>query len=84
MCVLCAAQAEKPSARSPAQNPSAIVQQLTSYTKASWIKRGHMVIEESGEVGTRRPMYAIFVHLKGHIATCLDVCGATLGQKIPF
>lgn len=66
-------------AHTPEQNPTATVHTLHM---ASLIKRGHMVTEESGEAGTRRPMYAVFVHIKGHVTTCLGVCKARLMQKI--
>lgn len=35
----------------------------------------------TGEVGTARPVYAIFLHLKGHTETFLNFSRATLGRK---
>lgn len=32
------------------------------------------MVAKSGEVGTRRLTYAGFLRLKGHVATCFDVC----------
>lgn len=55
---------------SPEQNPTARVKQLTldCSPRPAGSKRGHMVREDSGEVGRRTPTCAIFVHLKAHKA----------------